>query len=675
LDINSFKSTANSSRQVLNWIKEASFEKVIDVIEDYAIVVLDANGNIVLWSLGAERFLGYKGDEIVGRNFKLFFSIEDKNHRRPEVLLLEAFKRGKAIDEGWRLRKDGSLRWASISLSSIRDADKQIIGYISLTRDLTDKKIIEDSQSTKAEELRQRNVELARSENQYHKMIAEVQDYAMILLSPDGDILDWNRGAEHIKKYKAADIVGRNFKIFYSNEDKIAHLPERLLNEARTLGRVNHEGWRIRKDGTRFWGSVTITALHDDDNELIGFSKVTRDLTERKMSEDRLANASEELRDRNKELRRSEEQYHRMVSEVSDYAILLLDVNGTILNWNAGAEQIKGYSAEEIIGKSFRIFYTNEDRLARLPEMLLDQALAQGRTSHEGWRVRKDGTKFWGGVVITALHDENNNVIGFTKVTRDLTERKRADDELRETAAKLQTTNQELASFTHVASHDLKEPLRKIRVFLSQVEDVEMSEKVRRSFSKIEQSARNMQGLIDDLLAYSVVAYNKTEYSPTDLNQVARGAIGDVEILLEDKGGRIDVGSLPTINGIAFQLRQVFQNLLSNALKFSRPGVAPLISIRCDQVNGSGLPALNGSSKFFRISVIDNGLGFNQEDASHIFDPFARLAATKAIPGTGIGLAIVKKVIENHGGTVTAEAIAGKGATISLYLPAGSPAK
>ncbi|HYE54692.1 MAG TPA: PAS domain S-box protein, partial [Chitinophagaceae bacterium] len=199
---------------------------------------------------------------------------------------------------------------------------------------------------------------LRQSEEQHHRMVEEIEDYAIILLDRDGYIQNWNKGAEKIKGYKPEEIIGKNFRQFYTEGDRRDHLPERLLNQAVENGRATHEGWRVRKDGTLFWGNIVITALHDDTGDVVGFTKVTRDLTERKKAEDQQAEYTRNLAETNEALRRSEERYHKMVEEVRDYAILLMDKDGNIQNWNKGAENIKGYKSEEIIGKNFRQFYT-----------------------------------------------------------------------------------------------------------------------------------------------------------------------------------------------------------------------------------------------------------------------------------------------------------------------------
>lgn len=259
---------------------------------------------------------------------------------------------------------------------------------------------------------------------QFERIIAEVEDYAILLLDKNGTITTWNKASEKITGYSADEIIGENYKVFYSKEDRDAHLPDTLLELATKKGKITHEGWRVRKDGSKFWGSVTITVIYDDDKKITGYLKVTRDLTERKVAEDNILNYAEYLKVKNEALRKSEERYHRMVSEVRDYAIILLDTDGTILDWNKGAEHLKGYSTSEIIGKNFRIFYPKEHIDSKLPEQLLQVAVKNGSVTHEGWRIRKDGNRFWGNAAITALHNDNGQIIGFSKVTRDLTEKK-----------------------------------------------------------------------------------------------------------------------------------------------------------------------------------------------------------------------------------------------------------
>jgi PAS domain S-box-containing protein len=659
---------------------KAGFEQYLQEVEDYAIILLDTKGTILSWNRGAEKIKGYLPSEIIGKNYRIFYTKEDKEANLSDTLLKEAKANRRANYEGWRLKKDGSRFWGSITLTALHDGNGKLRGYLKVTRDLTDKKIAEDRHSNFLEELTIKNEELRKSEERYHKMISEVMDYAIILLDADGKVLDWNKGAEKLKGYTAKEIVGKSFRLFYPKEDKERKLPEALLAEAAKNGTANHEGWRIRKDGTRFWASISITSLHDDKGKIIGYSKVTRDLTERKIAEDRVSNVFEELRQANESLKQSEERYQRMIEEIRDYAIILLNVDGEIQNWNAGAEHIKGYKAYEIIGKNFRQFYSKEDREKRLPETLLAEAVKNGRVNHEGWRVRKDGTKFWGHVVLTALHDREGRVSGFSKVTRDLTEKKSAEDSLKANAAQLdlknktlQRLNEELSSFTHVASHDLKEPLRKIKIFAGRLEEAAASgEKNKEFIDKIKSSATRMETLIEDLLSYSHVSNDTSKLEKVDLNKILISAKGDLEIAITEKHAIIKSDRLPQVSGISYQLHQLFLNLLSNSLKFSKEDEPPEISIKAQTIKGPDIPGeqlQQGTNKYHHISVSDNGIGFHHEHTDRIFEAFQRLHPKHAFSGSGIGLAIVKKVMENHNGIVSAEGNPAVGATFHLYFP------
>jgi PAS domain S-box-containing protein len=665
--------------QVASLQNDPEYERIFAEVQDYAMLMLDQAGIILSWNVGAEKITGYAAQEIIGKNYKIFYTREDKENDLSEKILSDAARDGRINYEGWQVRKDGTRFWMNDTVTALHNEDGSLKGYLKITRDLTEKKMAEDNYSNFVEELKLKNEALKQSEERYHKMIVEVSDYAIILLDKNGKILDWNKGAEKVKGYTAKEIVGKSFRLFYPKEEKDSKLPETLLAEATRKGSVTHEGWRIRKDGRRFWGSITITALHNDQDEIIGFSKVTRDLTEKKIAEDKVGNVLEELRHANEQLRQSEELHHKMIDEVQDYAILLLNKEGDIQNWNVGAQVIKGYNAKEVIGKNFRIFYAPEDLKNNLPGKLLKQAMKAGKATHEGWRVRKDGSRFWGSVVITALHNVAGEIIGFSKVTRDLTEKKRAEDSLKASAAQLdlknktlERLNEELSSFTHVASHDMKEPLRKIQIFVTRIEDAGFpSEKSSEYLEKIKTSALRMQNLIDDLLMYSQVSNDTGKSERVDLNKILQAVKNDLEIAINEKQAVIEADRLPVVSGISYQLHQLLLNLLSNSIKFSRAGEIPVIEIRTELIKGPDIPGESSfeNNKYHHITIRDNGIGFSHQDNDKIFEAFQRLHPKSTFSGTGIGLAIVKKVVDTHNGIISAEGKPGIGATFHLYLP------
>jgi PAS domain S-box-containing protein len=386
------------------------------------------------------------------------------------------------------------------------------------------------------------------------------------------------------------------------------------------------------------------------------------------------------LLQKNEELRKSEERYHHMIAEIQDYAIILLDKDGNIQNWNKGAESIKGYRAEEIVGKNFRHFYTDEDREKQLPEKLIESASREGKALHEGWRVRKDGTKFWGNIVITALHEEGGSIIGFSKVTRDLTEKKIAEDaahqaalQLQEKNNELEKMNQELAAFAYVSSHDLQEPLRKIQTFADRIyesEQASFSERGRDFFKRIQNSAQRMQILIQDLLTYSRTTTENRKVERIDLNILIQEVKNELKEQLEEKNAIIESNNLPVLQAVPFQFHQLLSNLIGNSLKFSKPDIAPYIILKSGMVKGESVKASFEQNKnYHHISIQDNGIGFEPEYNSKIFEVFQRLHGRNEYNGTGIGLSICKKIAENHGGTITAEGEPDKGATFHIYLP------
>ena len=270
----------------------------------------------------------------------------------------------------------------------------------------------------------------------YRLLIDSITDYAIFMLDPTGHVSTWNAGARQIKQYEAEEIIGRHFSVFYTAGAKASGYPDMELSEARARGRYEDEGWRVRKDGSVFWANVIITPVYNRERELVGFSKVTRNLSERKKAEDDLHEAFQELQE-------SEERFRLLIEGVTDYAIFMLDPAGNVATWNEGAKRMKGYDAHEIIGKHFSRFYSKEAVQQAFPEHELSQARANGRFEDEGWRYRKDGSVFWANTVLTAIHNPRHEIIGFSKITRDLTERKkleqrlfRMNEELRESEEK-----------------------------------------------------------------------------------------------------------------------------------------------------------------------------------------------------------------------------------------------
>ncbi len=360
-----------------------------------------------------------------------------------------------------------------------------------------------------------------------------------------------------------------------------------------------------------------------------------------------------------------------MIGEVEDYAILMLDRSGVIRNWNKGAQKIKGYTEEEAVGMHFRMFYRQEDRNAGLPEQLIDQAAREGKAIHEGWRLRKDGTAFWGSIVITALHDASGEVIGFSKVTRDLTERKQAEDRFLQYARRLEAQNKELNQFAYAAAHDMKEPLRKILMYYSAIlgENGEYPPEQRNVYlQKSAEAARRMQRLIDDLLTFTRIVGTDQTFELVDLNHVVAEVIAQYQDSIDALGVHIDHDNLPVVKGIAFQLHQLFANLLSNSIKYRSKARKLNISITSAPVRVPEMADVYGAERFIKIKFSDNGIGFEPEMSEKIFDMFERLHRRDQYSGTGIGLAICRRIMNNNRGFIRASGIPDTGSVFEIFF-------
>ncbi len=441
-----------------------------------------------------------------------------------------------------------------------------------------------------------------------------------------------------------------------------------------------------RHDGEYHWQLSRAIAQRDAAGNIQMWVGTSTDIQDQKTFttelEAQVDKRTRELKKLNEALIVSEERYHMMVEEVQDYAILYLNREGIVENWNKGAERIKGYKSKEIIGKNFSIFYTEQDKENNLPQKLLDRAVSTGKALQEGWRVRKDKTLFWASVVITAIHNDKGTVIGFSKVTHDLTDKKEADNKIKENASQLQEKNQELEkmnvelqSFAYVSSHDLQEPLRKIQIFATRIlekEHQKLSEEGKDYFSRMQKAANRMQTLIEDLLMYSRTNNTEKVFKKTELNTIVNDVKSDLKEMLVQKNAIVEANTLCKVNIIPFQFRQLLNNLISNSIKFSVPERQLVVQVKCEILTGDQLKieSFSPEKKYCHLSVADNGIGFDPQYKDRIFEVFQRLHGKEEYSGTGIGLAIVKKIVENHSGVITATGELNKGATFDIYFPA-----
>ncbi len=469
----------------------------------------------------------------------------------------------------------------------------------------------------------------ARQPEDYDDLVGQVADYAIVGLDTEGTIRTWNLGAERVKGYTAEEAIGRNFSMFYRQQDRDSGLPQEILRSARLDGRVEHSGWRVRKDGTQFWGNVVVTALHDAEGQLTGYVKVTRDLTEQ--------------HDLEVALRASEERLRVLVGQVADYAIIALDTDGTIQTWNLGAERVKGYTAEEAIGRNFSMFYPKDDRRHGLPERMLAAAAERGRVEQTGWRVRKDGTQFWGDVVITALHDDDGELTGYAKVTRDRTHVKTLEDAQ--------------DAFYAAFNHDFRTPVTALKGFVDALRVADDGER-EHLINRVEASADRLLTMIEGLVEFSTSRSGKAPLMVADIDvaQVVRSAVQDLPPDLDASRVKVpDDVVVARANGVA--MHRVVTNLLLNALKYSPPDTPVEVTFsrpRPDHVC---------------LMFTDHGRGIDPDDVDTIFDEFVRGRLAQDDGGTGMGLASARELVEQQEGSITLDTELGVGTTVSVELP------
>jgi len=497
---------------------------------------------------------------------------------------------------------------------------------------------------------------IAQASGLFQLLVESVRDYAIFALDPTGVIMSWNAGAERIKGYRADEVIGRHFSIFYTAEDLANDKPARELEQAARLGRVEDAGWRVRKGGTQFWASVVVTALRDTTGRLVGFAKVTSDLTDQRRSDE--------------QLRTSEERLRILIGSVKDYGIFMLDPDGRVASWNEGARRIKGYEADEIIGRHFSVFYPEAARSSGFPDYELEVARDVGRFEDEGWRVRKDGTQFWANVVITALHADDGSLMGFAKVTRDLTERRLAQQrEIEDTRriAESEAANRAKTGFLAAMSHELRTPLNAIAGYAQLMQEGIAGPTTglqQEYLSRIRGSQVHLLGIVNDLLNYGRIEAGELAYDLTSisLQEVGARVLAMVAPQADRKQLRLEQGpDAPVVSALADQLKteQIVLNLLSNAVKFTPEG--GVVTLACALRDGSAT-----------IEVRDTGPGIPDEMQEMIFDPFVQLgrSLTNTQEGAGLGLAISRDLARAMKGDVTVRSTPGSGSTFTLRLPA-----
>jgi PAS domain S-box-containing protein len=604
-----------------------------------AIVITNPGGTVVYWNSRAEALFGYGSTEAVGRSLNELIDPPDQPAQEREDPR-QTLETGIVTIEAVRQRNDGSLVYVDISSKSVCSVEGKIEFFLSSLKDVTHLKVLRDAKFL---------------HSRFGSLLESTPD-GIVMVNATGRIVLTNSQADKLLGYETKELRGK--------------LVEELLPERFRGAQADHSGYRaaffaephalatgaglelyaLRKDGSEFPVEISLSPFETEAGVLV--SGTIRDITERKRAEE--------------VLRQSEERFRLLVEGVQEYAIFMLSPQGKVASWNKGAERLKGYKVDEIIGKHFSCFYTPEAIAQGKPEEELQTAIEHGQMSEEGWRVRKDGQKFWTSVVITALFDKDGYLQGFAKISRDMTEAKQIEQALNEKNIKLQEnarelarSNRDLQQFAYVASHDLQEPLRMVASFTQLL--------AKRYQGKLDQDAQDfikyavdgatrMQALISDLLAYSRVDRREKPLKLTSCDAIFEQVLVNLKLAISDSGAVITHDPLPVIMVDAAQLGQLFQNLLSNAIKFrsEKPTRVHFSSER----NGNG----------WKISVQDNGIGISPEYRDRVFLIFQRLHTTAEYPGTGMGLAICKKIVERHGGRIWIESPPEGGSIFSFTL-------
>lgn len=495
-------------------------------------------------------------------------------------------------------------------------------------------------------------------------LIDAVIDYAIYMLDPEGIITSWNAGARRFKGYEETEILGQHFSRFYTDEDRHNGLPQRALDTAIHEGRFEGEGWRVRKDGTHFWCHVVIDPIFAPTGELLGFAKITRDLTDRKMAEETL--------------KQSEQQFRLLVQSVTDYAIYMLAPDGRLTNWNPGAQRIKGYLPQEVIGQHFSMFYTPEDREAGEPQRTLDSAVREGRFENRGWRVRKDGTRFMAHVVVDPIWGDTGTLLGFAKITRDITEATIAQQTLEKTrealfqAQKMQAIGQLSGGIAHDFNNLLTVILGNLEIVRKRVGD---DPRITRLLDNATQGAQRGVSLTQRMLAFARRQELKTEAVEIPqlilgISGLLRSSLGPSVVLQTQFSPNLE----PVIADVN-QLELALLNLATNARDAMPHGGKIIISAKTEEADGQPqLPQTSG--RYVCLSVSDTGEGMDETTLALAMDPFF---TTKGVgKGTGLGLSMVHGFIEQLGGRFILKSQKDKGTTAELWLPVsgqGAPAR
>jgi PAS domain S-box-containing protein len=621
-------------------IEEQQFRLLVASVRDYAIFLLDPEGHVRSWNAGAQQIKGYLADEVIGQHISIFYTPEDLAAGKPRALLDAAAAQGRVEDEGWRVRKGGGRFWADVVITALRDSGGRLRGFGKVTRDLTARKDAEDK--------------LRRGEEDLATTLYSIGD-GVLAADEKGRVTRINPVAERLTGWSEAEALGRPIEEVFNivNEQtrqKAANPLSRVLAEGIVVGLANHTAL-IARDGTERPIADSGAPIRGAGGATRGAVLVFRDVSE----EMRAADA----------LRQSEDKLRLMIASIADYAIFMLDPNGRVESWNPGAARITGYREDEIVGVNFSRFFTSEDVARGRPAHELTSAVEQGRFDGEGWRVCKDGTRFWAGVVIAPMRDTAGRLVGFVKTTRDLTQSRNLQEE-RVRLAQAQEAVRLRDEFLSIASHELRTPLTALQLQLQGARD-RASATDAKVVQKLDRATRvgdRLAQLVEALLDVSRIATGRLTLNlePCDLAEPVREVVEHLADSASSAGCQLTMTASAAIPGRWDRLRieQVAMNLISNAIKYAA-GEPIDVSISRD-----GDMAV--------MEVRDQGPGIPEDQLPRIFERFERAASTRHYGGMGLGLYVARQIAEAHGGTITVANLPEGGACFTVRLPLIVPA-
>jgi PAS domain S-box-containing protein len=761
------------SAQARAFAAEQRFQLLVDSVRDYAIFMLEPSGHIATWNEGAKLMKGYLPEEVIGKHISIFYLPQDVARGKPRALLDVAHAKGRVEDEGWRVRKDGGRFWADVVITPIRDPEGLLQGFVKVTRDLTSRKEAEEK--------------LRQSEESLGATLYSIGD-AVLAADEHGRVTRINPVAEKLTGWSEREAIGRPLDEVFAiiDEDTRAKAPNpvhRILAEGVVVGLANHTAL-ISRDGTERPIADSGAPIRDARGVTRGAVLVFRDVTEERRAEEALRRSQEEVRlseerlratlysigdgvlatdeqarvtrinpvaerltgwlekeamghpiteifnivnedtraravnpvtrvlaegvvvglanhtalisrdgterpiadsgapildargapqgavlvfrditaERRAEeaLRQSEERLRQMIASVRDYALFMLDPSGHVASWNPGAERIKGYREQEILGEHFSRFFTPEDVASGKPTRELEIAESQGRFEEESWRVRKDGSRFWANIVIAPMRDSSNGLGGFVKVTRDLTERRKAEEE-RLRLAQAQEAIRFRDEFLSIASHELKTPVTALQLQLVGIHDqlAGIDAPVEKKVERARRVGDRLAQLVEALLDVSRIATGNLtlNFEVFDLNDAVREITERLRNSAEKAGCELSCCLSDPIHGKWDRLRveQILMNLISNSIKYA-----------------AGTPIDASASRENDVAILkvqDRGPGIPEGDLSRIFERFERASSARHYGGMGLGLYVAHEIAEAHGGTIIASNMPGGGACFTVRLP------